>query len=98
VVDEKLKQVFKEAGAEVIYGYLEKLLSSAKPVIEKMILKNLYCKLELKFVEKEGYEFSDYIKELREKYDVKGYGYAKSSRRRLDGRGWRDSCAKLSNL
>jgi len=23
VVDEKLKQVFKEAGAEVIYGYLE---------------------------------------------------------------------------
>jgi BioD-like phosphotransacetylase family protein len=90
VVDEKLKQVFKEAGAKVIYGYLEnkcnlkreeitektevfsaaleKLLSSAKPVIEKMILKNLYRKLELKFVEKEGYEFSDYIKELREKY------------------------------
>jgi hypothetical protein len=30
-----------------------------------MILKNLYCKLGLKFAKKRGYEFSDYIKELR---------------------------------
>lgn len=51
---------------------LETLLGSAAPVIEKVILQNLYGKLELKFVEKEGYEFSDYIKELREKADVKG--------------------------
>ncbi len=89
VVDETLKQVFREAGAKVIYDYLENkchlkreeitektevfsaslksLLSSAGPMIEKMILENLYSKLELKFEEKKGYEFSDYIKELKEK-------------------------------
>lgn len=44
---------------------LERLLGSAAPVIEKMILENLYSKLELKYEEKEGYRFSDYIKELR---------------------------------
>jgi len=54
---------------EVFSAALEKLLSSAKPAIEKMILKNLYHKLELKFEEKKGYEFSDYIKELRDKYE-----------------------------
>jgi hypothetical protein len=46
---------------------LERFLGSAAPVMEKMILKNLYSKLELKFEEKEGYKFSDYVKELREK-------------------------------
>jgi hypothetical protein len=44
---------------------LEKLLGSATPVIEKMILKSLYAKLQLKYVEKEGYGFSDYLMELR---------------------------------
>lgn len=89
VVDETLKQVFREAGAKVIYDYLEnkchlkreeitektevfsagleRLLSSGAPVIEKLILENLYRKLELKFEEKKGYEFSDYIKESKEK-------------------------------
>jgi len=38
-------------------------------VIENLILKNLYSKLGLKFEEKEGYEFSDYIKELRKKLE-----------------------------
>ena len=46
---------------------LERFLGSAAPVIEKMILKNLYSKLALKFEEKEGYKFSDYVRELREK-------------------------------
>ena len=89
VVDETLKQVFREAGSKVIYDYLEnkchlkreeitektevfsagleRLLSSGAPVIEKLILENLYRKLELKFEEKKGYEFSDYIKESKEK-------------------------------
>jgi acetolactate synthase small subunit len=88
-VDETINQIFKEAGAKVIYDCLEnkyhlrleeiagkpdefsagleRLMVSAAPVIEKMILKNLYSKLELKFEEKEGYQFSDYIKELRVK-------------------------------
>lgn len=94
VIDETLKQVFKEEGAKVIYKYvenkchlkweqifenpevfsagLERLLVSAAPVIEKMIVKSLYSKLELNFEEKKGYEFSDYIRELREKLDVEG--------------------------
>jgi len=88
-VDETLKQVFKEAGAQVIYNFLDnqshlkreeiaektedfsaglkRLMVSAASVIEKMILENLYSKLRLEFEEKEGYGFSDYFKELREK-------------------------------
>jgi hypothetical protein len=88
-VDETLRHVFKEEGANFIFHYLEnkcclnlrriaeepedfcagleRFLGSAAPVMEKMVLKNLYSKLELKFEEKEGYKFSDYVKELREK-------------------------------
>jgi hypothetical protein len=88
-VDETINQVFKEAGAKVIFDFieskchlkleeivekpevfsvgLERMLRSGAIVIEKMILKNLYRKLELRFEEKDGYEFSDYMKELREK-------------------------------
>jgi len=92
-VDETLKEVFKEAGAEVIYNFLgnkchlkreeigkkhedfsaglERLLGSATPMIEKLVLKNLCSTLRLEYEEKDGYGFSDYLKELREKYDVK---------------------------
>lgn len=87
VVDETLKQIFKEEGARAIYDFLtnhahleleeaaekpevfsaslERLMVSATRVIEQAILKNLYSKLGLKFEEKSGYEFPDYIKELR---------------------------------
>jgi hypothetical protein len=93
VVDDTLKQVFKEEGAEVIYDYLknssnmkreeiaekpevfcdalERLMVSAARMIELMILKKLYSKLGLKFTEKEGYGFSDYIKELSNSAVVK---------------------------
>ena len=93
-VDETLRQVFKEAGTKVIYGYitnkchlkreeiakkpeifsagLESLLVSAARVIENLILRKLYRKLGLKFEEKKGYEFSEYIKELKAKWDVDG--------------------------
>ena len=86
VVEETLKQVFREEGTKAIYDYLEnkcrlkreeiaekpevfsagleRLLVSAAPVIEKLILKNLYSTLELEFEEKKGYEFHDYVKEL----------------------------------
>ncbi len=53
---------------EYFCACLQRMLSSAGPMVEKMILKNLYSKLGLKFEEeKKGYKFSDYIKELREK-------------------------------
>jgi len=87
VVDETLRQVFREEGTKAIYAFiknnchlkqeeiaekpkvfsdgLERLMGSAAPVIEKLALKNLHRKLGLKFVKKEGYELSDYVKELR---------------------------------
>ncbi len=92
-VDETLKEVFKEAGAKVIYNLLgnkchlkreeigekpedfsaglERLLGSAAPVIEKLVLKNLCSKLRLEYEEKDGFGFLDYLRELREKADVK---------------------------
>jgi hypothetical protein len=88
VVDETLKQIFRDDGTKVIYDFLEKqsnlklkdiadkpevfsaslerLMVSAARVIEQIILKNFYSKLGLKFEEKQGYEFADYIMELRE--------------------------------
>jgi len=56
---------------EVFSTGLKKLLDSGASVIEKLILKNLYSKLELKIEEKKGYGFSDYIKELRKGVVVK---------------------------
>ena len=86
-VDETLNYVFKEAGAEAIYSFLEKkcqlqrneipekpgvfskslkrLLGSAAPVIESMIVKNLYGKFGVDFEKKAGYGFADYLVELR---------------------------------
>lgn len=52
---------------EVFSADLRKLLKSGAPVIEKMVLKNLYSKLQLEYEEKEGYEFLDHIKELKKK-------------------------------
>lgn len=49
---------------EVFSAGLEKLLGSGTPVLQQLILKKLCCKLELKHEEKEGYDFTDYIKEL----------------------------------
>jgi len=50
---------------EVFSSGLQKLLGSGAQVLEKLILKNLYSKLELKIEEKKGYLFSDCIRELR---------------------------------
>jgi len=50
---------------EVFSASLEMLMASAARVIEQMILKKLYSELGLKFEEKKGCGFPDYIKELR---------------------------------
>lgn len=52
---------------EVFSAGLYRLLVSMAPVIEKMVLENLFSKLGLRFEKKEGYEFSDYIRELKGK-------------------------------
>jgi hypothetical protein len=62
----KLEEIAEKP--EVFSAGLEMLLGSGAPVIEKLILKNLYRKLRLKFEEKKSYEFSDYVKELRNKF------------------------------
>jgi len=61
----KLEEI--AAKPEVFSSGLRRLLGSGARVIEILILKNLYRTVGLKFVEKKGYEFSDYIKELRKR-------------------------------
>ena len=51
---------------ELFSSSLEKLMVSASRVIEQTILTKLYSKRGLKFEEKDGYKFADYITELRE--------------------------------
>jgi len=52
---------------EVLDPILGRLMVSGAQLIEKTILKNLYRRVEVEFEEKEGYNFSDYIEELRKK-------------------------------
>lgn len=52
---------------DVFSTALDKLLGSAAPVIEKLILKNFYREFGLEYEEKEGYAFSDYVRELRKR-------------------------------
>ena len=83
VVDETLREVFREEGTKAIYIFMEnkcnlrrkefaekpedfsasldRLLSSAAPMIETMILKNLYSKLQVEYEENEGYRFSEFL-------------------------------------
>ena len=57
---------------EVFSAGLKRLLSSGAPVIEDLILKSLYSKLESQFEEREGYEFADYVEELRKRLKDQG--------------------------
>lgn len=52
---------------EVFSAGLKRLLGSGAPVIEDLILKCLYSKLESQFEEREGHQFADYVKELRKR-------------------------------
>ena len=61
----KLKDVANKP--EVFSASLERLMVSAAHVIEQRILKNLYSRLGVEFEEKQGYQFADYIMELKGK-------------------------------
>jgi len=54
---------------KVFSAGLERLMISAAQIIEKTVLKNLYSRVGLEFVEKKGYEFSDYVDELRKRLE-----------------------------
>jgi hypothetical protein len=103
VLDETLKQIFKDAGAKVIYDFfeknaslkreeiiekpkvftsgLERLLGSAAPVIEKQIMRNLHGKFQLEYVDKEEFEFSLSLQDLRRRVHI-AKGTNRNSKRR----------------
>lgn len=70
--ESQLKREDISSKTEAFSASLRKLLGSAAPVIEKLILKNLCCQLELELVQKRGHSFSDYAKELTERFYVEG--------------------------
>jgi hypothetical protein len=104
VLDETLKQIFKEPGTKVIYDFfeknaslkreeiiekpkvftsgLERLLGSAAPVIEKQIMRNLHGKFQLEYVDKEEFEFSLSLQDLRRKVHLAKKANGNSKRRK----------------
>ncbi len=52
--------------AQIYANALREILGSSSVTLENLILKSLHSKLNLKFEEKAGYDFLDYINELRE--------------------------------
>lgn len=64
----KLEEIVEKP--EVFAAGFERLTVSAAFLMEKMILENLYSKLNLSFEVKDGYKFVDYIEELRRNIDV----------------------------
>lgn len=44
---------------------LSELLGSGAHILERLVIKLLYSRFQLEYEEKEGYGFSDYVKELR---------------------------------
>jgi hypothetical protein len=87
VVDETLRQIFKDVGVKVIYDFfernaclkreeiiekpkvfsagLERLLSSAAPVIEKQIMRNLHGRFRLEYVDRDEFEFAHSLEDLK---------------------------------
>lgn len=61
-----LKLEESASSPEIFSAALERLMASAAHVVEELILKNFYGRLGLKFEAKPGYDFSDYVRELRE--------------------------------
>jgi hypothetical protein len=64
--DLKIKEITEKP--ELFSESMRKLLGSAAPVIEDLIIRNLCAQFNTKFEDKDGCEFSCYIRELREKY------------------------------
>lgn len=61
----KLKREEIAEKPEVLSASLKNLLGSAALVVEQLILKNLCSQLGFEYEERAGYNFSDYIVELR---------------------------------
>jgi len=67
--NDSLKWEENRKKCEVFADALRNILGQSSVFIENLVLEGLYSKLNLKIEEKKGYEFSDYIKELRKRCD-----------------------------
>jgi hypothetical protein len=54
---------------EILVDGLAKIFGVGAQVIEKAILKSLYCRLEQKFKEKKGYGFLSYLREVKQAFE-----------------------------
>ncbi|MEM2995536.1 MAG: hypothetical protein QXI91_05950 [Candidatus Bathyarchaeia archaeon] len=59
--------------AEKVEVTLQKIFGASSATIENLILKSLYSQFDLKFREKKGYQFSDYLLELKSHLKVSHY-------------------------
>jgi len=59
------KEIVEKPG--IFSSGLRRLLGSGATVVESLIVENLYHRAGLKFRKKKGYEFPDYINELKKK-------------------------------
>ena len=55
--------------AKTFVNTLQGILGTGSMPIEKMIIEQLYSKLNIEFKEKSNYTFSDYIKELKKRVE-----------------------------
>lgn len=58
-----------EEDAKTFVNTLQGILGTGSMPIEKMIIEQLYSKLNIEFKEKSNYTFSDYIKELKKRVE-----------------------------
>jgi len=66
-----LQRVFKSCGddpdrVKAFSDALPRILGSGAATIQRLILKRLYSKLELNLEQRYGYDFMDYIEELKQ--------------------------------
>lgn len=64
-----LETLMKEENPEIFADALRKVLGINFVPVTIVILSNLYSRFGLKFEEKEGYGFSDYVSELKEAFE-----------------------------
>jgi len=50
--------------SDVFFAGLEEFLVAGAKILERLVLKDIYSSFGLEYEEKEGYKFSDYLKEL----------------------------------
>jgi uncharacterized protein YktA (UPF0223 family) len=63
--DHHLKREDIPENLELFFSSLEKMYGFGAKVFKKIVLTKMHTKLGLRYEEKEGYSFSDYVEELK---------------------------------